>query len=314
MVITVTLNPVLDRVIEIPNFRLGDVNEVVKERARIAGGKGINVSRLLKLFDVPTLAVGWLGGRTGKEIKKKLEKEEICHDFIWIKEESRSNLTIIDPEKGSETHLVEKGPRVDKEDIEKLKEKISQWAVKAKIIVFSGSAPPGTGENIYFELINLVKQVNSCVISVLDTRGAFLVEGIKACPYLIKPNIREFSEVRGKEFVSLEDVVKEVKRIVKEGVDVVVVSQGGGEVVTCVSPEEVFLFTPAQVNVINTVGAGDALVGGMVAGIYKGKDILEACILGVAAGSASAEKGREKPLNKTRITELVREIKVKKLT
>jgi len=312
MVLTVTLNPVLDRVVEIPGFKAGEVNRVSRERARIAGGKGINVSRLLKLLEVPTLAVGWLGGKVGEEIKRGLEEEEIPYDFLWIKEESRLNLTIVDPERKSETHLVEKGPRISPSEIEKLKGKLFSLAEKAKIAVFSGSVPRGVGKGIYFELVNLIKKAHPRIISVLDTWGIFLKEGLQASPYLIKPNVEELSQLRGKKLSSLEDIAREAGKIREEGTEIVVVSQGPYEVVVA-TPRGIFLLTPPEVNPLNTVGAGDALVGGIVAGLYRGEEIVKACSLGVAAGSASAERGREKPLGPERIATLVKRVKIKRL-
>lgn len=312
MVLTVTLNPVLDRVVEIEDFEPGGVNKVSRERARIAGGKGINVSRMLKLLDTPTLAIGWLGGITGEEIKGKLEKEEICHDFLWIRGETRSNLTIIDPKKGAQTHIVEPGPRISTGQVEKLKHKILEYLARAEIVVFSGSAPPGAGEAIYFNLIELVKDKNPGIISVLDTRGAYLKEGIKAYPHLVKPNVDELSQITGRKFYSLNEVIHEVQKIQEEGIGVVVVSQGAGEVI--VVADKILILTPPEVKPVNSVGAGDALVGGIVAGLYQGKDLPNACSLGIAAGAASCEKGRERPLEKKRVDELIREVKVREFS
>lgn len=312
MVVTVTLNPVLDRVVEISNFEAGKVNRIQRERARIAGGKGINVSRLLKILNIPTLAVGWLGGGVGEKIKEKLEEEKIPYDFLWIKEESRSNLTIVDPEAKSETHLVEEGPRISLSEVKRLKEKLTQLARGAKIVVFSGSAPPGVKKQIYFDLINLVKNTNPGIISVLDSLGDFLKEGLKASPYLIKPNLDELSQIAGRRLSSLKDIIDEVEEIRKQKVKVVVVSQGAGDVVVA-SGEGIFALSPPRINPLNTVGAGDALVAGVVAGIYRKEKLINACCLGIAAGSVSAERGREKPLDLERIISFMKRIKIRRI-
>ena len=312
MVLTVTLNPVLDRVVEIPSFKARGVNIVKRERARIAGGKGINVSRVLKIFDIPTVATGWLGGRVGEEIERKLKQEQIPADFIWISGESRINLTVVDPDRKKETHIVEQGPRVTEKDIRSLKDKLFKLAKKARVCVFSGSVPSGCEDKIYLELINFTKQENPDIITVLDTRGVFFKEGVKSSPYLIKPNVDELCELVEKKSLSLREITQEAIRIKNGGIKLVVVSQGAGEVVV-VGDDGNYLLTPPRVSTVNTVGAGDAMVGGLIAGLYKGKNLLESCCLGVATGSASAEKGREKPLERRRITELVNKVKVRRL-
>jgi len=313
MVLTVTLNPVLDRVVEIRNFRAGEVNRVERERARIAGGKGINVSRILKLFHVPNLAVGWLGGEIGKEVEKRLDEEGIAHDFVWIERESRQNLTIVDPEKGKETHLVEKGPDISLQEREKLKKKIRYLAEKSKIVVFSGSVPRGVEKEVYFELIILVKEVNPQILSVLDTSGILLKNGIRAIPGLVKPNIEELAGLSEKGFSSVEDIAEEAGQLRKKGIHMVVVSQGAGEVVAA-TEDGTFILTPPAVDPLNTVGAGDAMVGGMVAALYQGKKTGEVLTLGVATGTASVESGRERPLKIERIFDLSRRIKIRKLS
>ncbi|TKJ45914.1 1-phosphofructokinase, partial [Candidatus Aerophobetes bacterium Ae_b3a] len=153
MILTVTLNPALDRVVNVASFRPGKVNLIEKERIRIAGGKGINVSRVVKTLGERTLATGWLGGSQGRIIKRNLDKENIDTDFVFIKEESRLNLTILDPVSDKKTHLVEEGPLISYPEIKNLKEKLKSLAGRANIVVFSGSIPRGVGEGIYNSLV-----------------------------------------------------------------------------------------------------------------------------------------------------------------
>jgi len=316
MILTVTLNTVLDRVVEIPNFKSGKVNRIKRERARIAGGKGVNVSRVVKALGEDTLCTGWLGGIVGEEIRRKLEEEGIPQDFVLIKGESRVNWTILSClpclDKGKQTHLVDVGPKVSTQEVKALKEKLVKLVKKAAVVVFSGSVPPGGGERIYYSLLNLVHREKENIISILDTAGVYLREGIRAHPFMIKPNREELEELKGEKLICHGTLLKEAYNLIRDGISLVVISQGEREVIV-VSKKQALILFPPSVNSLNTVGAGDALVGGFAVGFKRGMDIVKASCLGVAAGAVSAEKGRETPFIPSRITELSNQIRVRKV-
>lgn len=303
MILTVTLNPVLDRVVEIPDFRVGKVNRVEKERIRVAGGKGINVSRVAKILGEPTLATGWLGGRTAGFIKERLKKEGIASDFVSIKGESRLNLTILDPVIPSQTHLVEKGPRIFPSEIKKLKEKVGDLVRKARVVVFSGSVPPGVSKDIYNSLIRLVYREKENIIPILDTRGEPLKQGLEGRPFMLKPNKEEMENLIGKSLESEADLIRQVRALVQKYVQLVVVSRGKDKVMV-MEKESLLMVSPPEINSLNTIGAGDALVGGFAVGLSRGLSLKEMSVLAVACAAASAEEGREKPLSLKRINQL----------
>ncbi len=310
MILTVTLNPVLDRVVEIPDFRVGKVNRVEKERIRVAGGKGINVSRVAKILGEPTLATGWLGGRTAGFIKERLKKEGIASDFVSIAGESRLNLTILDPVIPSQTHLVEKGPRIFPSEIKKLEEKVGDLVRKARVVVFSGSVPPGVSENIYNSLIRLVYREKEGIISILDTRGEPLKQGLQGRPFMLKPNKEEMESLIGRSLESEADLIRQVRALLNKYVQLVVVSRGKDKVMV-MEKESLLMVSPPEINSLNTIGAGDALVGGFAVGLSRGLSLKEMSALAVACAAASAEEGREKPLSLKRINQLKDKIRWK---
>ena len=310
MILTVTLNPVLDRVVEIPDFRVGRVNPIEKERIRVAGGKGINVSRVAKTLGEPTLATGWLGGRSAGFIKERLKKEGIASDFVGIKGESRLNLTILDPVTHSQTHLVEKGPRIFPSETKRLKEKIGNLVRKVTVVVFSGSIPPGVNENIYNSLIRLAYRENEDIIPILDTRGEPLKQGLEGRPFMLKPNKEEMESLIGKSLQSEEDLIGKARSLLEKYVKLVVVSRGKNEVMV-IEKDRLLMISPPEINPLNTIGAGDALVGGFAVGLSRGLSLKEMSALAVACAAASAEEGREKPLSLKRINQLKDKIRWK---
>ncbi len=310
MILTVTLNAVLDRVVEIPNFQLGKVNRIEKERARIAGGKGINVSRVVKALGEDTLCTGWLGGTVGEEIKNRLEEEKIPQDFVCVKGKSRVNWTILDG--GGQTHLVDRGPEISLQEIRALKEKLVKLIKKATVVVFSGSVPPRGGKGIYFSLLRLAHREKRSIISILDTAGIYLREGIRAHPFMIKPNREELEELKGENLTSRGALLRSARALIRNGISLVIISQGEREVVIAGRKQALILFPPS-INPLNTVGTGDALVGGFAVGFKRGLDIVKTSRLGLAAGAVSAEKGREAPFVLSRITELSKQIRVREI-
>lgn len=311
MILTVTLNPALDRVVNVASFQSGKVNLIGKERVRIAGGKGINVSRVVKALGERTLATGWLGGSQGRIIKRNLDKENIDTDFVLIKEESRLNLTILDPVSGKKTHLVEEGPRISCPEVKNLEEKLKNLVEGAKVVVFSGSIPRGVGEGIYDSLIKLVLSYNNRIISILDTRGEPLKKGLQAKPFMLKPNKEEMEELVGRRLSRLEELVEVARSLRERHVKLVVISGGKGEVLV-VREGEVLILTPPSVRSLNPVGAGDALVAGFAVGLLRGMELEEMASLGVAAGAASVEKGREGVLSLERIEELAKKVRCRR--
>ncbi|MCD4783121.1 MAG: 1-phosphofructokinase [Candidatus Eremiobacteraeota bacterium] len=284
MICTVTLNPAYDKTVEVTDLIPHHVNEI-KEVRFDPGGKGINVSRIVRELEFPTKVLGIIGGDTGLFIKNYLENKGIPTGFVEVDQNTRTNLTIIDRDDPPATKLNEPGPKIDERIILDVEMKILDTLPESKFFVFAGSLPEGCPPTTYNRLIGLV--VNRGGTAVLDTRGEALKEGLKAKPYLIKPNQDEASDLLGWEVKSIEDAARACKEFREQGIGIAVISLGkDGAVMAC--KDGVFRAITPIVQVKSAVGAGDSLVAGLCVGIRKGDSLQSAFKLGVACGTATA--------------------------
>src|SRR5271169_5264977 len=168
MIITVTLNAAIDKSLSVPNFRLGRRHRTVEQRT-MAGGKGVNIARSLKALGQPVIATGFAGGITGTHIVEQLTEEAILNDFVRIREESRTNTSVLDPTTGEQTEINEQGPRVDTDEVEQFREKLLYLARGAAIVVFAGSLPRGIEPDFYAQLVRAMHKLD--VMTVVDTDG-----------------------------------------------------------------------------------------------------------------------------------------------
>nr|MBA3301041.1 1-phosphofructokinase family hexose kinase [Thermoleophilaceae bacterium] len=202
MIITVTLNAAIDKTLAVPNFRLGRRHRSV-EQAAMAGGKGVNVARALKVLGQPVIATGVAGGPTGTRIIEQLTDEAILNDFVRIREESRTSTAVVDPTTGEQTEINERGPTVAPAELELFVDKLLYLAKGAGVCVFSGSLPRGVDGELYAHLITELKGMDVTV--VLDSEGEPLRIGTRAEPTVISPNELEAEELVGHEFSDEED-------------------------------------------------------------------------------------------------------------
>src|SRR5580704_3703766 len=168
MIITVTLNAAIDKSLSVPNFRLGRRHRTVDQRT-MAGGKGVNIARTLKALGQPVIATGMAGGATGTHLVEQLTEESILNDFVRIREESRTNTSVLDPTTGEQTEINERGPSVSEQEVELFRDKLLYLARGAAIVVFAGSIPRGVSSELYAELIRELKRTD--VLTVIDTDG-----------------------------------------------------------------------------------------------------------------------------------------------
>lgn len=292
MILTVTLNPAVDKTIKISNLKLGEVNRIDFFRLD-AGGKGINVSKTIKQLGGKSIALGFIGGYNGEFIKKHLDKFEIENDFIKIPEETRLNTKIVDTVNNTYTDVNENGPEITSEELRKIKEKIISYMKEENLLVLSGSLPKGIPEDFYKELI-LEANKRSCKV-ILDAEGKKFTEAIKAAPYLIKPNIHELEKAFE---VNIEDEKKLIeisKQILEYGVKYVVVSRGH-EGSVMISKDKIIKAKGIKVKVGSTVGAGDSMVGALALSIEQGRSMEEALKLAAATGTANVTtEGTQSP-------------------
>jgi len=210
MIITVTLNAAIDKSLSVPNFRLGRRHRTVEQRT-IAGGKGVNIARTLKALGQPVIATGFAGGPTGTRVVEQLTEESILNDFVRIREESRTNTSVLDPTTGQQTEINERGPSVSDSEVELFRDKLLYLARGAAIVVFAGSLPPGVEPGFYASLIGDLERME--VTTVVDTDGEPLRQAVRAEPDVVSPNVLEAEELVGHEFAGEEErslVVREI--------------------------------------------------------------------------------------------------------
>ena len=283
MIYTITLNPALDYIIKLKELVPNEINTSESEYI-LPGGKGINVSIILKRLNVESVTLGFISGFTGKEIQKLVEKEKIQTDFINLEEgHSRINVKILEDEK--ETAINSKGPLVDNKSIEKLYQKLSNLK-ENDILVLSGSIPKGIKEDIYEEICEKIKDKN--VKIVVDSTKKLLLNTLKYRPFLIKPNHHELGEIFNVQILNQDQAIEYAKKLQQKGAQNVLVSMGEkGSILLDENGKSYKKVAISNKNVINTVGAGDSMVAGFLAGYLKYKNYEDALKLGIASASAT---------------------------
>ena len=282
MIYTITFNPALDYISQVENFEVGKINRTNTEKI-LPGGKGLNVSIVLKNLEYNSTALGFIAGFTGDELKKQLEEYKINTDFIKVKKGiTRINVKISSKE---ETALNGNGPEITKEDIQNLLDKIDKIK-KDDIVILAGNVPKGINNNIY-EII-CVKLEKNGVTYIVDATKELLINVLKYKPFLIKPNKEELEETFKVKIKTKEDIVLYAKKLQLMGAKNVLVSLGGDGAILVTAEENVYFCEAPKGKVLNTVGAGDSMVAGFLAGYLKTQDYEYALKMGIATGSASA--------------------------
>lgn len=282
MIITVTLNPAVDKTVEVDNCTIDSVNRVSSLKLD-AGGKGINVSKVVKSLEGESIALGALAGKTGEFIKNYLDAEGIKNDFIFVPGETRTNIKIVDKIKGTNTDINEAGNSISAEDIKRIKEKVFKDAKKDDILVLSGSIPQGIEKNIYELWIKEAKELG--VKTILDADGELLKQGILAGPYLIKPNIHELEKLFDVKINGVQEVISICTGIFDYGVSMIAVSLGS-EGALFMNKEKTIYAHGIKVKVKSTVGAGDSMVAALAFALDKGYSFERSVTLSVAAATA----------------------------
>ena len=305
MIITVTLNPAVDKTVQINNFSINSVNRVSTVRLD-AGGKGINVSKVILSLVGKSKAIGFLGGRAGSFIRSYLDEMNIENEFIVVRGETRTNLKIVDPLKHTNTDINEIGPEITTEDIKQMEHYISQSVDEKSVIVFSGSVPPNVGQDIYQKWIYQAKEKGAKTI--LDADGELMRMGIEAGPYLIKPNIHELERLLARKITSIEEAIECSRNIMgKYGIGIVAVSMG--EKGALFLNKEATIFAKGIiVDVKSTVGAGDSMVAALAYAIDEGYAFEKAVTLAVAAGTANVMTSGTEPSSLEVILELEKKV------
>ncbi len=308
MIITVTMNPAIDKTVEIDTFIHKGLNRISKVEYD-AGGKGINVSKTIRELGGQSVATGFLAGNNGKTISNILETMEITSDFVWVSGETRTNTKVIEKD-ASLTELNEMGPAITEADIEVLKEKLLLYANEEAIFIFAGSIPAGVSKSIYGELIGLVKGKGAKVL--LDADGEAFKNAIEKAPDMIKPNHVELAEYTGlSEGAAIEELVKEAEKIKEKGISNIVISMGKEGALFLL--EDYKAKCPGiKIEAHSAVGAGDAMVAAFAYAMDHHLSKEETAKLCMAASAGAVTTIGTKPPSKDVVDKLLKQVVVSK--
>jgi 1-phosphofructokinase family hexose kinase len=303
VIVTVTLNAAIDRTLTVPNFQLGQRHRA-SQGLTLAGGKGINVARALKRLDVPVVATGLAGGRTGTRIVEELTSEAILNDFVRIADESRTSTAVVDPTAATYTEINDWGPHVEPEELTMLLDKISYLARGADMVVFAGTLPRGVDDSFYAEAIRDLNRRH--VPAVLDSEGPPLRLGVEAEAFLVTPNQREAEGLVGQELGDDEDYTMALDRIADMGARNVLITAETRSfgLFRAERKRTSFRADAPLVEPVSAVGSGDVLLAAFLSARVAEKSLEDSLKIAVAAGAASTLEvgaGRFEPREASRL-------------
>ena len=282
MIYTITFNPAVDLVIQVPNCQLGNLNRSIGEEY-VAGGKGINMSIVLKRLGIDNIATGFLGGFSGKFIEEFLEKEGVNPQFISVEGTTRINIKV----KGEvETEINAAGPTVDAEKFQQLMNYFEDVLTEGDIVFLAGNAAPGLDETSYVEIAKLCYARG--VKLVLDTTKTSLLACLPYHPFMIKPNQQELEELFGVNIQTQEEIINYAFQLKGKGARNVLISCGGEGAFLVSETGQVFTSNIPEGTLVNSVGAGDSMLAGFMAKFIETNDYRKSLKQGAASGSATA--------------------------
>ncbi len=280
-ILTVTLNPAVDKTYTTQRLAAGQVNRM-RTAQNIAGGKGVNVTKILRQYGCEVVAAGFLGGYTGRFIEEELKRRGAACQFVQIGGETRCNMNIL-ADDGYVTEILEPGPQVSKQEQELFLEQYEALLAGCRLAAISGSAAEGIGDDIYQRLIIMAREQGVPVY--LDSSGESMRKGLLAKPYFIKPNWKELEYLAGHKIADREGIIEEAQRLHREGIAKVVVSMGSKGLLS-VTDRGVLYARAEGVRAVNTVGSGDSVVASYAMSAVFGesdeKAILRACAISAA--------------------------------
>ena len=287
MIYTITFNPALDYITQVENFKIGEINRT-KTETILPGGKGLNVSIVLKNLEIENTALGFVAGFTGEELIRKIESQGVKTDFVKVEKGiTRINIKISSMNENmiEETALNGMGPQITNDDTKTLMEKIQNMTAE-DIVILSGSIPQNISTDIYDKICKSLSEKE--ITFIVDSTQELLMTVLKYKPFLIKPNKEELEETLNCKISTKEDIVNAAKELKKMGAQNVLVSLGNDGALLLTEENETYYSKAPKGEVVNTVGSGDSMVAGFIAGYYQTQDYEYALKTGVAAGSASA--------------------------
>ena len=308
MILTVTMNPAIDKTYTTDGLMPGTVNRM-KTSVNIPGGKGINVSRLLRLFHIPVTATGFLGGYNGKFIEDKCKEQGIICEFVKIEEETRSSINVIGDD-GYVTEILEPGPGISVGEKEEFLGTYKNLIKETELVVIAGSVAKGAGEDFYKNLIEMAHLNHIKVF--LDTSGDALMYGVDAAPYLIKPNLKELEYLLGQQIKTDSQIKDAITILHNKGIEKIVVSLGSKGIIYG-DGTKVLKAKPPKIDAVNTVGCGDSVVASYVLSYLNKEDDETALKRAIAISAAHATTMENGNLPMELIQEYMEKIEIKSI-
>lgn len=309
MIYTLTLNPAVDRELTVPAMQFDSVLRATSARVDF-GGKGFNVSRLLEGLGAASTAVGFLGGRAGELLQDGLQSLGIGTDFVWVSEETRTNVSIVTEAHDHYIKVNEKGPLITEAKQKELLDKIDSLAKRGDWWVLAGSLPPGVLDDFYARIVNLLNQHEANAI--LDTSGESLRLGCAEKPYLLKPNAEEAQALTGLPMKTPSEIAVAATKICELGAQNVVISMGKAGALLHTADGTWLTHSP-RIKEKNPIGAGDSMVGGLVWALTQGIELKVAMGWGVASGAATASLPGTEVGSRPLIEELFSQVQYERL-
>lgn len=309
MITSVSLNPSIDRTLRVSRLVPGGLNRV-QSQTDVAAGKGVNVALAASVLGAESECIGFMYAEGGKLFEKRLAGGGVAADFVWCEGAVRVNMKVLDQEKGEITELNQSGMPVTEKQLEAMTRMIIEHARRAGFLILAGSMPPECPVD-YYRTLAEAAAMEGCRV-IIDADGERLSHGIKARPFLIKPNRYELELLCGRRLETRQALLEAAQECIAAGVEVVVVSLGGeGALVTNGSEA---LYTPGvKLEVQSTVAAGDSMIAGIAAGFERGYDLEGAFRLGVAAASARCMTPPDEMIDRALCEKLARELHVERI-
>ncbi len=308
MIVTVTLNVALDQYYYVPGFHKGDVHRVAKNIPS-AGGKGLNVARVIRQLGYPALALGLTGGHTGQRVVELLNRDQIPHCFTDTGVETRECINIVD-ENSVSTEVLGTGEEISPEVVRGFIQNFEETIKGALLVTMSGSVMKGMSVDIYAQLIELCSKRNIPVL--LDTSGEYLRKALKSAPTVIKPNIYELEQLFDTKLETTEQIIACGKKIMVNNIENVIVSLGDKGALF-ISQKGVLHATPPKLDVINTVGSGDSMIAALACSMLNGDDEEQKIRLAIAVSAANTLSEKTGDVSIELVKQLLQQVTIKRL-
>lgn len=307
-IVTITVNPSIDTLYKLKEFNTGKTHRSPAP-IRTAGGKGLNVTRVIRQLGENVIATGFLGGDSGEFIRRELKRMAIHDQFIEIEDVTRTCLAMVDSE-GKQTEILESGPKIKDKEIEELKKQFSELLDQTEILVISGSLPQATSPSLYQYFLE--EALRKDVKVLLDTSGQTLLDCLAFKPFMIKPNFEELEQIVERKIVSETDIWQAIDELQGNGIPLVIVSNGEKGAFVSYTGQRFYVPT-ARIEAVSAVGSGDSFVAGMAVGLAKNDPIEKILTLASACGAANALEATTGYIELENVERLQKQIKIKRI-